>query len=375
MFGTLLKSPSLRHSNLIRCGCCLYAGRFHSVVEFQLFLRSGDADRYVLLRHTKLPPSSRFFSLSTSKPQNPPLTYTHHSPFHGVGNSLLLYGGTEGIFASSQSFIRFESITLWSTNDASRKRRSKGLVQAVIFEASDRNNIGGSAYGGQRSILPLQQHCKTVVMVLGLREMVFWYLDYANFNSTGDMPAVTQIEIQECNRYLLRPLALTTWVVVVGAFRKTVSQILCVSMDLGLLSPLLVLLVGVSYFIASEMLDIAENVGIIDEQNFSLSCLMPSSMHFSYCGSLPLFRKHWNSTYRTSVKLDIYRKFSNALTVLVVVSAAWIVYEMPVTQCIVPVCEMVVNEEVQCLTGGKQDGDISLEKNTGSDTKEEDKRE
>ena len=28
-------------------------------------------------------------------------------------------------------------------------------------------------------ILPLQ-HCKTVVMVLGLLEMVFWYLDYAN---------------------------------------------------------------------------------------------------------------------------------------------------------------------------------------------------
>lgn len=48
---------------------------------------------------------------------------------------------------------------------------------------------------------------------------------------------------------------------------------------------------------------------------------------------------------------------------------------MPVTQCIVPVCEMVANEEVQCLTGGKQDGDISLEKNTGSDTEEEDKRE
>ncbi|CAN7124679.1 unnamed protein product, partial [Brassica rapa subsp. narinosa] len=177
--------------------------------------------------------------------------------------------------------------------------------------ASDRNNISGSAYGGQRSILPLQQHCITVVMVLGLREMVFWHLGYANFNSTG-------MRLGDI---------------------KTVSQILCVSMDLGLLSPLLVLLVGVSYFIASEMLDIAENIK------------------------------------RTSVKLDIYRKFSNALTVLVVVSAAWIVYEMPVTQCIVPVCEMVVNEEVQCLTGGKQDGDISLEKNTGSDTKEEDKRE
>ncbi|KAF3540113.1 hypothetical protein F2Q69_00024151 [Brassica cretica] len=86
----------------------------------------------------------------------------------------------------------FESITLWRTNDASR---SNGLFQAVIFEASDRNNIGGSAYGGQRSIfqymrfsediLPLQQHCITVLIALGLLEMVFWYLDYANFNSTG----------------------------------------------------------------------------------------------------------------------------------------------------------------------------------------------
>ncbi|KAF2562600.1 hypothetical protein F2Q70_00018074 [Brassica cretica] len=34
-------------------------------------------------------------------------------------------------------------------------------------------------------ILPLQQHCITVLIALGLLEMVFWYLDYANFNSTG----------------------------------------------------------------------------------------------------------------------------------------------------------------------------------------------
>lgn len=31
---------------------------------------------------------------------------------------------------------------------------------------------------------------------------------------------------------------------------------------------------------------------------------------------------------RTSVKLDIYRKFSNALAVMVVASVAWIVYEV-----------------------------------------------
>ncbi|CAF2142821.1 unnamed protein product, partial [Brassica rapa] len=210
--------------------------------------------------------------------------------------------------------------------------------------ASDRNNIGGSAYGGQRSILPLQQHCITVVMVLGLREMVFWYLDYANFNSTG-------MRLGDIFSYYV--------------FRW----------DLGLLSPLLVLLVGVSYFIASGMLDIAENVSgraklFLVLTDAFLDAFLILWIFTSLSKTLEQLQMK-----RTSVKLDIYRKFSNALTVLVVASVAWIVYEMPVTQCIVPVCEMVANEEVQCLTGGKQDGDISLEKNTGSDTEEEDKRE
>ncbi|KAL0737363.1 hypothetical protein Bca4012_013573 [Brassica carinata] len=494
-------------------------------------------------------------------------------PFHDVGNSLLLYGGSEGIFASSRSFIRFENITLWRTNDLQRKGRN-GLVQAVIFEASDRNNIGGSAYGGQRSICctpdlaklqgckqgeiiripsahdpnwpillrarfkgkslsakmedteilirktgmynllfiscdsklkglkmtgktvwknpegylpgrmaPLMrfyvymsfaylilsavwffqylrfrkdilqlQHCITVVIVLGLLEMVFWYLDYANFNNTGK-----------------RPLALTTWVVTIGAFRKTVSRILilCVSMGFGVVKSTLggltskVLLVGVTYFVASEMLDIAENVGIIDDVSgrAKLFLVLPDAF-------LDAFLILWIFTSlsrtleqlqmkRTSVKLDIYRKFSNALAVLVVASVAWIVYEVPSCQasfdtdvddiklvhfkatdpfnerwqtawtitafwdviafvllCIIcylwtpsqnsqRLAEMETvpaehavwvlyaysgevdeeNEEVQSLTGGKQDGDISLvklDKNTDSDTEEdieEDKRE
>ncbi|KAH0939525.1 hypothetical protein HID58_006986 [Brassica napus] len=230
-----------------------------------------------------------------------------------------------------------------------------------MHHASDRNNIGGSAYGGQRSILPLQQHCITVVMVLGLREMVFWYLDYANFNSTG-------------MRLGDMPLALTTWVVVVERLCHRFSYYVF-RWDLGLLSPLLVLLVGVSYFIASGMLDIAENVSgraklFLVLTDAFLDAFLILWIFTSLSKTLEQLQMK-----RTSVKLDIYRKFSNALTVLVVASVAWIVYEMPVTQCIVPVCEMVANEEVQCLTGGKQDGDISLEKNTGSDTEEEDKRE
>lgn len=367
-------------------------------------------------------------------------------PFHDVGNSFLLYGGSEGIFASSRSFIRypfslrlsstfslffccvsslvsyrFENITLWRTNDASFKSRYSGLVQAVIFEASDRNNIGGSAYGGQRSIcctpdlaklqgckqgeiiripsahdpqwplllrvrfkgkrsfakmedtevlirktgiynllfiscdpklkglqmtgktvwknpegylpgrmaplmkfyvymsfaylllsavwffqylrfrkdiLPLQ-HCITVVILLGLLEMVFWYLDYANFNNTGT-----------------RPLALTTWVVTVGAFRKTVSRILilCVSMGFGVVKSTLggltskVLLVGVTYFVASEMLDIAENVGIIDDISgrAKLFLVLPDAF-------LDAFLILWifTSLSKTLEQLQVYLFFPN----------------------------------------------------------------
>lgn len=267
-------------------------------------------------------------------------------------------------------------------------------------------------------ILPLQ-HCITAVILLGLLEMLFWYLDYANFNHTG-----------------MRPLALTTWVVTIGALRKTVSRILilCVSMGFGVVKSTLggltskVLLVGVTYFIASEILDIAEHVGIIDDMSgrSKLFLVLPDAF-------LDAFLILWIFTSlsktleqlqmkRTSVKLEIYRKFSNALAVMVVASVAWIVYEVyfkatdPFNErwqtawtitafwdviaflllCII--CYLWTpsqnsqryaysgdvdeeNEEAQSLTGGKQDGDISLvkqEKNAESDREEdveEDKRE
>ncbi|RID76011.1 hypothetical protein BRARA_B03011 [Brassica rapa] len=144
-------------------------------------------------------------------------------------------------------------------------------------------------------------------MVLGLREMVFWYLDYANFNSTG-------------MRLGDMPLALTTWVVVVGAFRKTVSQILilCVSMGFGVVKSTL----------ASGMLDIAENVSgraklFLVLTDAFLDAFLILWIFTSLSKTLEQLQMK-----RTSVKLDIYRKFSNALTVLVVASVAWIVYEV-----------------------------------------------
>lgn len=379
----------------------------------------------------------------------------NHEPFREVGNSYLLSGGSEGIVASrsddARSFIRFEDITFLRSKEAAnrhpRKRHITGLVQAFIFEAADRDTIGGSAYGGQRSICctrdlaklegckqgeiirrpsagdlkwpivlstqfkgkdlstkmnlsevyitktgmynlffvscdpnlkglvmsgktlwknpdgflpgrmaPLMkfyalmslaylvlsviwfsqyirfrndilqiQNCITLVIALGLFEMMLWCFDYAHFNNSG-----------------ARPVGITTWVVTVGAVRKTVSRllILSVSMGYGVVRPTLggltskVLLLGVTYFLASELLDIAENVGTINDISGKarLFLVLPDAF-------LDAFLILWIFTSlsktleqlqakRSSVKLDTYRKFSNALTIAVVASVVWIGYEV-----------------------------------------------
>ncbi|KAK3001590.1 hypothetical protein RJ639_022441 [Escallonia herrerae] len=389
-------------------------------------------------------------------------------PFREVGNAYLLSGGSEGIAASlatppprkrafhsathdGLSYIRFENITFWRSKAAadhhSKLAHSTGLIQVVIFEAADRDNIGGSPYGGQKSICctadlaklegcrqgevikkpsatdinwpiivdvhfggnyqsahlrntevyitktgmynlffiscdpelrglvmtgttlwknpdgylpgrmaPLMnfyvimsfayallsliwfsqymrfwkdilqlQHCITAVIVLGLFEMTLWYFEYAHFNNTG-----------------ARPVGITAWVVTIGAVRRTVSRllILSVSMGYGVVRPTLgglttkVLLLGITYFLASELLNITEYVGTINDVagRARLFLVLPDAL-------LDAFLILWIFTSlsktleqlqakRSSVKLDIYRKFSNALAFTVIVSVAWIGYEV-----------------------------------------------
>ncbi|KAH6813531.1 Lung seven transmembrane receptor family protein [Perilla frutescens var. frutescens] len=376
-----------------------------------------------------------------------------HDSFREVGTAYLVSGGSEGIAAGGgRSYIRFENITFWRTKEAAQHQPTLayngGLVQVVIFEAANRDNIGGSPYGGQRSIcctpdlaklegckqgevirtpsatdknwpvvlnvvfrgnmlsthmkkskeiniknpgmynlffitcdpklkgmrvtgrtvwrnptgyLPgrmaplmkfyvfmsiayailcvvwvfqyvrhwddvlLLQHCITSVIALGLLEMTFWYLDYAYFNSSGT-----------------RPVGITTWVVTIGAIRRTLSRILILSvaMGYGVVRPTLgglttkVLVVGITYFLASEMLNIAEYVGSINDIAGRARVFFVLPVAF-----LDAFLISWIFTSlsktleqlqakRSSIKLDIYRKFSNALAVTVVASVVWIGYEV-----------------------------------------------
>ncbi|KAM7482219.1 hypothetical protein LguiB_006802 [Lonicera macranthoides] len=380
-------------------------------------------------------------------------------PFREVGNALLLSGGSEGILASrttsrsihsatddGRSYIRFDNITFWRSK-AAKMAHSSGLIQVIIFEAADRDNIGGSPYGGQRSICctpdlaklegckqgevirtpskidtnwpivlnvhfsgnhlsthlkntnvyirktgmynlffiscdtelkgltisgktfwknpdgylpgrmaPLMkfyvimslayaflsliwlsqyvrfwkdvlqlQHCITTVIALGLFEMTLWYFEYAHFNKTGT-----------------RPVGITALVVTVGAIRRTFARILilCVSMGFGVVRPTLgglttkVLLVGITYFLASELLNITEYVGTINDIAgrarvflvFPDACLDAFLILWIFTSLSKTLEQL--QAKRSSVKLDIYRKFSNALAVTVIASVAWIGYEV-----------------------------------------------
>lgn len=175
-----------------------------------------------------------------------------------------------------------------------------------------------------RDILQLQNYI-SLVIALGMCEMTLWYFDYSNFNITG-----------------FRPAGITLWAVSFGAIRKTVSRclLLIVSMGYGVVRPTLggltsrVILLGATYFIAVEVFDVIEHVGAINDMagKEKLLLVVPVAVldavfimwiFTSLSGTLEklLARK-------LTAKLELYRKFTNTLAVVVVMSIAWIGYEL-----------------------------------------------
>ena len=106
-----------------------------------------------------------------------------------------------------------------------------------------------------KDILALQNYL-TVIIGLGMVEVTLWYFEYANFNTTGQ-----------------RPMGITFWAVSFGTVKKTLSRVLLlvVSMGYGVVRPTLggltskVIILGATYFLASEVLDVFEHVGTIDD--------------------------------------------------------------------------------------------------------------
>ncbi|KAI4355412.1 hypothetical protein L6164_004188 [Bauhinia variegata] len=175
-----------------------------------------------------------------------------------------------------------------------------------------------------RDVFPLQ-NCITLVITLGMFEMALWYFDYAEFNETG-----------------VRPTGITIWAVTFGTIKRTVARliILMVSMGYGVVRPTLgglttkVLMLGATFFLASEVLELVENAGAISDLSGKarLFLVLPVAVLDAFF-ILWIF-KSLSATLsklqarRMMVKLDIYRKFTNALAVAVIVSVGWLCYEL-----------------------------------------------
>ncbi|KAL3618203.1 hypothetical protein CASFOL_038524 [Castilleja foliolosa] len=175
-----------------------------------------------------------------------------------------------------------------------------------------------------REVLPLQ-NCITLVITLGMFEMAFWYFDYAEFNETG-----------------VRPTGTTLWAVTFGTVKRTVSRliILIVSMGYGVVRPTLgglrlkVVLLGGTFFVATEVLEIMENVGAVSDLSgkarlfFVLPVAILDAFFILWIFTSLSSTLNKLQARRMTAKLEIYRKFTNALAVAVIVSVGWICYEL-----------------------------------------------
>ncbi|PNY13004.1 transmembrane protein 87B-like [Trifolium pratense] len=144
----------------------------------------------------------------------------------------------------------------------------------------------------------------TAVIALGMCEMALWYFEYANFNATGT-----------------RPMGITIWAVTFTSVKKTLSRLLLlvVSMGYGVVRPTLgsqgvayrVMLLGGLYFVACQVFELVEHLGNINDFSGKSKLLLV----------LPVTR-------RNLAKLEIYRKFTNTLAVSVLLSIAWVGFEL-----------------------------------------------
>lgn len=166
----------------------------------------------------------------------------------------------------------------------------------------------------------------TAVIALGMVEMAFWYFEYANFNATGS-----------------RPMGITIWAVTFTSVKKTLSRLLLlvVSMGYGVVRPTLVegfvsrvTVLGGFYFVACEVFELFEHLGNINDfSGKSKLLLVLPVVCLDSCFILWIFSSLSKTleklqTRRNLAKLEIYRKFTNTLAVSVLLSIAWIGFEL-----------------------------------------------
>ena len=168
------------------------------------------------------------------------------------------------------------------------------------------------------------QHAIAAVIALGLIEQAMWFGDYAHFNRVGHRPAAT-----------------TLAAVAVGCARRTLCRgvALAVAMGTGAVTPSLGAAKGKlaalcgTYMVAASALGALTSVGQVDDLTGGARALLglPVAALDAVC-VLWLFSSLSKTlatvaARRAAAKLDLYRRFTNALAVMVWASIAFTAYE------------------------------------------------
>ena len=175
-----------------------------------------------------------------------------------------------------------------------------------------------------RHVIALQ-HCISALLLLGMAEMLTWYVDYDAFNDSG-----------------FRPYGTTVAAVLLGAVRKTLSRclLLVAAMGFGIVRPTLgdaaprIALLAGAYFCAACGLDVTTHVGTIDDLTGRTRVLLVAPLAALDAAFIVWTFSALSATLaalaarRAAPKLELYRRFTNALAGGVAASIAWVGYEI-----------------------------------------------
>ncbi|XP_050918905.1 uncharacterized protein LOC127136388 [Lathyrus oleraceus] len=88
---------------------------------------------------------------------NASIHHYNNEPFTHRSNAFFFHAGTEAIFSSSSSFIRFETVSFNRPRESAisygQMQTHTGLVEAIILEVKDRNIIGGFYFNPKSDLI------------------------------------------------------------------------------------------------------------------------------------------------------------------------------------------------------------------------------
>jgi len=173
-------------------------------------------------------------------------------------------------------------------------------------------------------ILPVQWYIGLVVL-LGLIEVVTWYITYSTYNTDGR-----------------RPVPIMTTAVIFSTIKKTVSRIvvLVVCMGYGIVKPTLgdnakkVLAFGAVYCVFTTVLDVVKALSHETDISggFFILVIVPVALLdsiFYYWTFVSLYDvvAHLEERKQT-IKLNLYRQFLVVIGVCLIFSLGWVIFQM-----------------------------------------------